>query len=169
MDGLERKMPSTIDYSDVLPMSVPAVSRRRKFYPVNGGEFRAGANSEIRIPIDSTSALLDAAHSYLEFTVRNFDPAATLSLDAGGAAMFFSRVRVEQQGRKFYRIHRNTIAWSQVLLILVLKLLEVVLLVLFVIQHRQVRLMLLRMMFHTALLLIEAIERLLPLMVTALK
>ena len=99
MDGLERKMPSTIDYSDVLPMSVPAVSRRRKFYPVNGGEFRAEANSEIRIPIDSTSALLDAAHSYLEFTIRNFDPAATLSLDAGGAAMFFSRVRVEQQGQ----------------------------------------------------------------------
>lgn len=99
MDGLERKMPSTIDYSDVLPMSVPAVSRRRKFYPTNGGEFRAEANSEIRIPIDSTTALLDAAHSYLEFTIQNFDPAVTLSLDAGGAAMFFSRVRVEQQGK----------------------------------------------------------------------
>jgi hypothetical protein len=99
MDGLERKMPSTIDYSDVLPMSVPAVSRRRKFYPVNGGEFRAEANNEIRIPIDSTSALLDAAHSYLEFSIRNSDPAASLSLDAGGAAMFFTRVRVEQQGK----------------------------------------------------------------------
>jgi len=99
MDGLERRMPSTIDYSDVLPMSVPAVSRRRKFYPVNGGEFRAEANSEIRIQIDSTTALLDPAHSYLEFTITNFDPAATLSLDAGGAAMFFSRVRVEQQGK----------------------------------------------------------------------
>lgn len=99
MDGLERKMPSTIDYSDVLPMSVPAVSRRRKFYPVNGGDFRAEANSEIRIPIDSTTALLDPAHSYLEFTITNFDPAASLSLDAGGAAMFFSRVRVEQQGK----------------------------------------------------------------------
>lgn len=99
MDGLVRKMPSTIDYSDVLPMSVPAVSRRRKFFPTNGGEFRAEGNSEIRIPIDSTTALLDPAHSYLQFTIQNFDPAVTLSLDAGGAAMFFSRVRVEQQGK----------------------------------------------------------------------
>ena len=44
---MDRKMPSSIDYSDVLPLSVPAQSRRRKFFPVNGGEFRDNGNNEI--------------------------------------------------------------------------------------------------------------------------
>ena len=99
MEAMERKLPSTIDYSDVLPMSVPAVSRRRKFYPVNGGEFAAQALNEIRIPLDSQTALCDVDHSYLQFTVTNTNAAATLSLDAGGAAMFWSRVRIEQAGK----------------------------------------------------------------------
>jgi len=102
MEAMDRKMPSSIDYSDVLPLSVPAVSRRRKFFPVNGGEFSDTGSNEIRIPISSTNALLDAEHSYLDFTITNTNvaPAArTFSIDAGGAAMFFSRVRVEQQGR----------------------------------------------------------------------
>ena len=99
MEAMDRKLPSTIDYSDVLPMSVPAVSRRRKFYPVNGGEFAAQALNEIRIPLDSQTALCDVDHSYLQFTVTNTNAAATLSLDAGGAAMFWSRVRIEQAGK----------------------------------------------------------------------
>ena len=105
MDAMERKMPSSIDYSDVLPLSVPAVSRRRKFYPVNGGEFSDISTNEIRIPVYSTNALLDVEHSYLDFTITNNNPAAgnpgaaTFSPDIGGAAMYFSRVRVEQQGK----------------------------------------------------------------------
>lgn len=99
MEAMERKLPSTIDYSDVLPMSVPAVSRRRKFFPVNGGEFAAQALNEIRIPIDSQTALCDVDHSYVQFTITNSNAAANLSLDSGGAAMFFSRVRVEQAGK----------------------------------------------------------------------
>lgn len=100
MDAMERKMPSSIDYSDVLPLSVPAVSRRRKFYPVNGGEFSDVSTNEIRIPIYSTNALLDVEHSYLDFTLSNTNaPGLTFSPDAGGAAMYFSRVRVEQQGK----------------------------------------------------------------------
>ena len=99
MEGMERKLPASIDYSAVLPMSVPAESRRRKFYPVNGGTFTSTGNSEIRIPISSTNALLDAAHSYLTFTLTNNNAGATFSPDLGGAAMMFSRVRVEQQGK----------------------------------------------------------------------
>ena len=102
MEAMDRKMPSSIDYSDVLPLSVPAQSRRRRFFPANGGSFNAASTNEIRIPISSTNALLDCEHSYLDFTVTNNNlapAAASLSLDMGGAAMFFSRVRIEQQGQ----------------------------------------------------------------------
>jgi hypothetical protein len=99
MDAMERKLPKSIDFGDVLPISVPAQSRRRKFFPVNGGEFRANGNNEIRIPISSTNALLDCEHSYLDFTITNENAAATFSVDAGGAAMFFSRLRIEQAGK----------------------------------------------------------------------
>ena len=99
MDATERKLPGSIDYSDVLPLSVPASSSRRKFFPVNGGSFNAAGSNEIRIPISSTNALLDCEHSYLDFTVTNNNAAVTMNLDSGGAAMFFSRVRVEQQGQ----------------------------------------------------------------------
>ena len=105
MEAMDRKMPSSIDYSDVLPLSVPAQSRRRKFFPVNGGEFRDTGSNEIRIPISSTNALLDCEHSYLDFTITNNNVAApgpgaaAFSVDSGGAAMFFSRLRVEQAGK----------------------------------------------------------------------
>ena len=71
MEAMDRKLPGSIDYSAVLPMSVPAMSRRRKFYPVNGGSFSSQGNSEIRIQISSQNALLDPAHSYLDFSVTN--------------------------------------------------------------------------------------------------
>ena len=95
---MDRKLPGSIDYSAVLPMSVPAMSRRRKFYPVNGGSFSSQGNSEIRIQISSQNALLDPAHSYLDFSVTNSNAAAAFSPDTGGAAMFFSRLRIEQAG-----------------------------------------------------------------------
>lgn len=103
MEAMDRKMPSSIDYTDVLPLSVPAESRRRKFFPTNGGSFNAVGSNEIRIPISSTNALLDTEHSYLDFTISNNNPAGVagvgFSIDSGGAAMFFSRLRIEQQGQ----------------------------------------------------------------------
>ena len=63
----ERTLPSTIDYQDVLPVAVPAISRRRRYYPVNGPEFDSLGTSEIRVEISSVNALLDPTHSYIEF------------------------------------------------------------------------------------------------------
>ena len=59
MEAMDRKMPSSIDYSDVLPLSVPAQSRRRKFFPVNGGEFRDNGNNEIRTYRESNTYIND--------------------------------------------------------------------------------------------------------------
>ena len=66
---MERTLPSTINFQDVLPLSVPAIARRRRFYPQNGTTFNAGGTNEIRIEIASPNSLLDAGHSYLEFEV----------------------------------------------------------------------------------------------------
>jgi hypothetical protein len=56
-----------IDYSDVLPQSVPAIQRRRKFYPANGSNFSNLSNKQIRIELSSANALLDPTNSYIEF------------------------------------------------------------------------------------------------------
>ena len=99
----ERQIPSTIDYSQVLPLSVPAIAKRQKFYAANGGIFSAAANSEIRIPVHSVNSLCDPAHSYLEFAVRNVG-AQTFGPDIGGAYNFFTECRIEQGGRVLSRI-----------------------------------------------------------------
>ena len=93
-------MPASINYQDVLPLSVPAIARRRRFFPANGTTFNAAGTNEIRIEISSMNSLLDAQHSYLEFEVVNTHAAAaTLGFDAGGGAIFFDTVRIEQGGR----------------------------------------------------------------------
>ena len=61
-----RVMPSTIDYSSMLPMSVPAMASRRKFFPSNGSTFSNLGNRQIRIELAHGSALLDPSHSYLQ-------------------------------------------------------------------------------------------------------
>ena len=97
-----RVMPKSIDYSSVLPMSVPAVAKRRRFFPNNGPVFANDGTSEIRIDIHSPNALLDAQHSYLEFEFENQGlpgGAITFGLDIGGGNVFFDSVRVEQGGR----------------------------------------------------------------------
>ena len=91
-------MPSTIDYSSMLPLSIPAMAQRRKFFPSNGSTFSAVGNRQIRIEIGHPSALLDPTHSYLEFSVAN-SGAQTFGLDTGGANCFFDSVRVEQGGK----------------------------------------------------------------------
>ena len=95
---MERTLPSSINYQDVLPLSVPAIARRRRFYPQNGTTFNAAGSNEIRIEISSMNSLLDCSHSYLEFEVQNTG-APTLGFDAGGGAIFFDTLRIEQGGR----------------------------------------------------------------------
>ena len=91
-------MPSTIDYSSMLPLSIPAMSSRRKFFPSNGSTFSRQGNRQIRIEISSGSALLDPTHSYLEFRMSNAG-AQTFGPDIGGSTIFFENVRIEQGGK----------------------------------------------------------------------
>ena len=93
-----RVLPSTIDYSSMLPLSIPAMAQRRKYFPSNGSTFSAAGNRQIRIEIGHPSALMDPTHSYLEFAVNNAG-AQTFGLDTGGANCFFDSVRVEQGGK----------------------------------------------------------------------
>ena len=94
-----RVMPSTIDYSTMLPLSIPAMASRRKFFPSNGSTFSRQGNRQIRIEVGHPSALLDPTHSYLEFRVQNANAAATFGVDLGGANCFFENVRIEQAGK----------------------------------------------------------------------
>ena len=94
-----RSLPKNIDYSDVLPQSVPAIQRRRKFYPANGATFSNKSNKQIRIEVSSPNALLDPSNSYIEFDVRNTDGAITFGADIGGGAIFFDTLSIEQGGR----------------------------------------------------------------------
>jgi len=115
----ERVLPSSIDYSKVLPLSVPALSKRRKYFPSNGSTFSASGNNEIRIELPNTNALLDPAHSYLEFEILNQSGAQTLGLDIAGAASLFSQVRLEQGGKiicdsqSYNRLHNSVLTMAQ--------------------------------------------------------
>ena len=93
-----RIMPSTIDYSRMLPLSIPAMASRRKFFPSNGSTFSRQGNRQIRIEIGHPSSLLDTTHSYLELRVSN-SGAQTFGLDVGGANCLFENIRLEQGGK----------------------------------------------------------------------
>ena len=93
-----RVMPSTIDYSRMLPLSIPAMASRRKYFPSNGSTFSRQGNRQIRIEIGHPSALLDPTHSYLEIRVSNVG-AQTFGPDLGGANVFFENIRLEQGGK----------------------------------------------------------------------
>ena len=92
---MERVLPKTIDYTDVLPLAVESKSRRRTFFPSNGATFNSDGNNIIRIDI-SADALLDTQHSYLRFT--NTFAAATAGIDFAGGHSFIRRLRIEQSG-----------------------------------------------------------------------
>jgi len=100
---LERSIPKSISYQDVLPVAVPAVARRRRFYPANGTTFNHTGTSEIRIEIGSVNSLLDPQHSYLELFVRNDNGGRSLGFEIGGGHVLFDEVRVEQAGRVLAR------------------------------------------------------------------
>lgn len=91
-------MPSTIDYSRMLPLSIPAMASRRKYYPSNGSTFSRQGNRQIRIEIAHPSALLDPTHSYVQLKLNNAG-AQTFGMDLGGANCLFESVRVEQGGK----------------------------------------------------------------------
>ena len=93
-----RVMPSTIDYSRMLPLSIPAMASRRKYFPSNGSTFSRQGNRQIRIEIGHPSALLDASHSYLEIRLSN-NGAQTFGMDLGGANCLFENIRLEQGGK----------------------------------------------------------------------
>ena len=98
----ERQLPSTIDYSRVLPLSIPAIAKRHRFYPKNGSVFDFGSTRQIRIEVASQSALLDAAHSYLEFEVIN-QGGNSFGPDIAGGMNYFARASIEQGGKVLSR------------------------------------------------------------------
>ena len=110
----QRQIPSTIDYSTALPLSVPAIAKRQKFYPANGGQFNFGTNQEIRIPVSSINCLLDSHHSFLDFAVSN-NGAQTFGPDLAGGWNFFSQLRVEQAGRVISQTHEINRLFASVL------------------------------------------------------
>ena len=115
----DRQLPSTIDYSRVLPLSIPAIAKRHRFYPKNGSVFNFGATRQIRIEVASQSALLDAAHSYLEFEVIN-NGGIGLGPDIAGGMNFFARASLEQGGKvlsrcdEINRLHASILTPCQV-------------------------------------------------------
>jgi len=92
---MERVLPKTLDYTDVLPLAVESRSRRRTFFPVNGSTFNSAGANIIRIDL-SADALLDTQHSYLRF---DFTPNTnSCGFDTAGGHAFIRRIRVEQSG-----------------------------------------------------------------------
>ena len=93
---MERVLPKTLNYQDVLPLAVESRARRRTFFPINGQSFTATGANIIRIDL-SADALLDTQHSYLRFQFTN-DAAKTCGLDYAGGHAFIRRLRIEQSG-----------------------------------------------------------------------
>jgi hypothetical protein len=92
---MERVLPKTLDYTDVLPLAVESRARRRTFFPINGQKFSSGGANIIRIDL-SADALLDTQHSYLRF---RFSPKVrSCGIDTAGGHSFIRRLRVEQSG-----------------------------------------------------------------------
>ena len=97
---MERVLPKTLDYTDVLPLAVESRARRRTFFPINGQTFASGGANIIRIDL-SADALLDTQHSYLRFTMTNSDAAKTCAWGSAGGHSFIRRLRVEQSLARF--------------------------------------------------------------------
>jgi hypothetical protein len=94
--SVERVLPKTLDYTDVLPLAVESKSRRRTFFPNNGQQFVSNAANIIRIDL-SADALLDTQHSYLRFTFTQ-GAGQTCGIDYAGGHSFIRRLRIEQSG-----------------------------------------------------------------------
>ena len=99
---METVLPQSINFSNPLPQGVPAVQKRRKFYPSTGAAFGPGLNPEIRIDLESANMLLDPVNSYLNFTFQN-DDVSSVGLEISDS-VFFDTLRIEQGGRVISRI-----------------------------------------------------------------
>lgn len=100
---MEQTLPRSIDYGATLPVGVPAIQKRRRFYPSTGAQFGPGLNPEIRIDLESANQLLDPANSYLDFVFVNNDAAASVGFDISDQ-VFFDAMRIEQGGRVLSRV-----------------------------------------------------------------
>lgn len=94
---MERVLPKTLDYTDVLPLAVESRSRRRTFFPTNGAKFESDGANIIRIDL-SADALLDTQHSYLRFDFTPTLAGGSCGIDTAGGHAFIRRMRVEQSG-----------------------------------------------------------------------
>ena len=114
---MERALPSSIDYTKILPIAAGNPrAMRRTYLPVNGQSFTAQGNNIIRTEI-SANQFLDPLHSYLRFDVTIPNVAATTcGLDFGGGHGFIRRLRLEQSGSIIMDCNRYDKLLSAILL-----------------------------------------------------
>ena len=97
MEG--RVAPRQLLYQDQLPLAISSRSHRRIFHPEGANEYGASGGTRtniIRIPI-SADSMLDAQHSYLQFTLHNTSAADPMALDITPASII-RRIRLESAG-----------------------------------------------------------------------
>ena len=96
MEG--RVAPRQLLYQDQLPLAISSRSHRRIFHPEGANEYGASGGTRtniIRIPI-SADSMLDAQHSYLQFTLHNTG-GNPMALDITPASII-RRIRLESAG-----------------------------------------------------------------------
>lgn len=98
---MERVLPKTVDYLDVLPKAIPAERKRKKFHPANGTQYTQGQT--IIIEVADPRHFLDPANSFLEFTFQN-NSGQNLSLDFGGGETLIRNLRLQQAGNQILDI-----------------------------------------------------------------
>ena len=111
---MSRVLPSSVDYTKVLPLAVESRARRRTYFPTNGATFSSGGNNIIRIDV-SASAFLDPKHSYLRFTLAN-TTGQTLGMDFGGGHSIIRRLRCEQAGNVLSDVQNYNKLMSSIIL-----------------------------------------------------
>ena len=111
---MERQLPSTIDYTKILPLAVESRSRRRTFIPNNGQNFASDQNNVIRIDV-SANAFLDTKHSYLRFRMTN-NSGQNMALDYTGGHGFIQRLTILQQGTVLSDVHHYNRLLGSILL-----------------------------------------------------
>ena len=109
-----RKLPRNANYMSHLPLAIPATSKRRTFYPVNGQTFTSTGNNIIRIDVMGDS-FLDTKNSYLTFRFNN-TTGQTCGLDFGSGHGFIRRLRIEQAGNVLSDVNSYNKLLSSILL-----------------------------------------------------
>jgi len=110
----DRVLPSNVDYTKILPLSVESRSHRRAFFATNGQKFQSDGNNIIRIDV-SSSAFLDPKHSFLKFRFTN-DTNTTMGFDFGGGHGIIKRLRIEQAGNVLSDVNNYNKLLSSIIL-----------------------------------------------------